>query len=112
MSKNNGFTLVEVLVASSIILMMVTTLLPISLLLYQERLVLSDQRTIHSQLHDELQAFLWTDQLALPVTYFKDVHSIHLHFRFERKGDLIKGCVQWENARRANEEFCIYGADE
>jgi len=112
LSKSNGFTLVEVLVAASIILMMVTTLLPISLLLYQERLVLSDQRTIHSQLHDELQPFLWTEQLGLPVTYYKNVHSIQLQFIFEREGDFIKGCVQWENARKANDEFCLYGASE
>src|SRR5690625_4526280 len=70
LSQNHGFTLVEVLVVSSTILMMVTTLLPISLLLYQERLVFSDHRTIHSQFHDELHAFLWTYQLALSVTYF------------------------------------------
>lgn len=91
---------------------MITTLLPITLLLYQERLVLSDQRMIHSQLHDELQPFLWTDQIALPVTYYREVDSIQLHFSFEQNKEFIKGCVQWENARKTNEKYCLYGASE
>src|SRR5690625_4694086 len=66
--NNKGFSLVEVIVASSMIMMIIMTILPIGSLLERERAVLSERRTINLKLHDELQPFLWDDQ-QLPFSY-------------------------------------------
>lgn|SRR5690625_1804958 len=104
----NGFTLVEVLISSSIIFLFITIIFPLITLLYQEQKVLSDRRMITDQLHDELQQYIWLDS-NLPQTYFKTIHSTKIHFHFTTEEEFIKGCVTWENVRQTEETFCLYG---
>lgn len=106
--NNNGFTLIEVLVASGIILMLISTILPMTTLLEQERAVLSERRIFTTDLHDELQQFLWDDMVP-PKMYSKTIDFTNIKFNFSNEDDLIKGCVQWENARKSNETICLYG---
>lgn len=106
--NNRGFTLLEVLVASSIVLMLITTILPISSLLEQERVVLSERRALASKLHDALQPFLWNDQ-HLPFNYSDKINEVDVTFYFVYEGDDVKGCVNWENARDKIETICLYG---
>lgn len=106
--NNKGFTLIEVLVATSIIFMLLTTILPISLLLEKERIVLSERRMLAAHLHDELQQYLWND-LDLPKYYSTIVNQIEVSYNFAIEERLIKGCVTWENARKTDETICFYG---
>lgn len=106
--NNNGFTLIEVLIGSSIIFMLITTILPIGSLLEQEKTVLSQRRILSAKLHDELQPFLW-EGLQVPVTYSNVVGLLDVTFNFSYDGEYIKGCVNWENARGKNETICLYG---
>lgn len=108
LSNNKGFTIVEVLVAASMILTLMTVVIPISVLLEKERTVLSDRRTFMNQLHDELQPYLWND-LTLPVSYSAFIDQTEVKFDFMKEKHVIKGCATWENARRKREKICLYG---
>lgn len=113
MKSNKGFTLIEVLIASSIIVMMVTTLVPIASLLLHEREVLSDRRIITSRLHDELQPFIWKEHKAPPPSlYTKSIRSTRVKFHFSYEKEFIKGCVEWENVKKRKEKLCLYGLPE
>ncbi|WP_029271023.1 prepilin-type N-terminal cleavage/methylation domain-containing protein [Virgibacillus alimentarius] len=109
MNNNKGFTLIEVLVASSIIFTIVSTTVPITSLLLKEREILSDRRIITSRLHDELQPFLWEKKKTLPSTFIKTISETPVKFHFSYKEKLIKGCAEWENVKERNEKICIYG---
>lgn len=104
----NGFTLIEVLIAASIIFLLISTILPISFLIEQERTVLSERRVLTAKLHDELQPFLWSN-LEIPSSYSKrfDLIDVTLNFTYEEQ--YIKGCADWENARKKSERICLYG---
>lgn len=94
--------------ASTITLLLISIIVPISTLLIQERKVLSDRRMIGSLLHDELQKQIWMDG-KLPKTFYKTKDSKSLKFDFLLEGELIKGCVSWENVRKSEEMFCLFG---
>jgi len=106
--NSRGFTLLEVLIASSIILMLISIIVPITSLLEQERTVLKERRAFSARLHDELQPFLWND-LELPISYSSVNNLVDITFRFTHESEYIKGCVSWENAREKNETICLYG---
>lgn len=106
--NNKGFTILEAIVASSIILMLITTILPISSLLERERAVLSERRELGSILHDRLQPVLWND-LDLPFGYAETIHAVDVTFHFTYDGEYVKGCGTWENARGKSETICLYG---
>lgn len=109
LSNNRGFTLTEVLVAFSIIMLLVTTFLPIGSIIRKESIVLSERRKISSVLHDELQYFLWEEKIESSVSYFKKITNREVEFRFIPEGELIKGCAKWESIKEKEELFCLYG---
>lgn len=110
LKKNNGFTLVEVLVASSILFMMIIVIIPINTLLTTERTILKDRHEFKQTLQEELQPFIWETNKELPATYVKEMNHKSVSFQFTRQPDnLIKGCVQWENVRNQREKICLYG---
>ena len=109
LSNNKGFTLIEVLIAFSIIVLLVTTFLPIGLLIKKESIVLSERRKVSSMLHDELQHYLFEDAIESSVSYFKKNINRQVEFRFIREAELIKGCAIWESIKEKEERFCLYG---
>lgn len=108
MKKNNGFSLAEILIASAILMSVATTVLPIISLLHSERQVLSDRRALSLMVHDELQQFLWTDT-APPAAYVKTIRKKEVQFTFVQENEYVKGCAEWENAKKRHEAFCLYG---
>lgn len=108
MLNNDGFSLIEVLIATSIIFMLLTTIIPLASLLEQERTVLGQRRTLSAMLHDELQPFLW-GKSQIPATYSEMNGLLEIRFKFVYEGEYVKGCVNWENARKKNETICLYG---
>ncbi len=56
-NNHKGFTLLEVLVATTIIFMLITTMVPLTTLLTKERKLASENLILANMLHDELQPF-------------------------------------------------------
>ncbi|WP_337019686.1 type II secretion system protein [Oceanobacillus massiliensis] len=108
MQKNNGFTLIEVLIAASVLFTAVSTLLPLITILDSEQKVLSDRRAFAYMLHDELQQFIWAPQ-TYPEKFEKENNSVQATFEFTEEADFIKGCVEWINVKQRNETLCMYG---
>src|SRR5699024_206523 len=111
MLKNNkAFTLIEVLVGSSILFLIIITIVPINSLLESERSLLRDRYDYTNKLHDELQSFIWERHKRIPVTYERRINNKTVSFQSSKEyNELIKGCVNWENVRNKYEEICLYG---
>lgn len=109
LQNSSGFSLIEVLIAIAMIFSLVSTFLPIIVLLDAEQDVLSERRELAYELHDKLQQFIWdnatiTDQLnKIPSD------SRNAVFDFEEENGFIKGCVEWTNAKKREETLCLYG---
>lgn len=110
LSNNRGFTLIEVLVAFSLIMMLVTTFIPISSIIEKHTSILSDRRVISSKLHDELQKQLWEKKSLSSESVIIKVNKKAVTFFFTNENELIKGCAKWENVKNQNEKFCLYGS--
>lgn len=106
--NNKGFTLIEVLIATTILLLTVSIVFPLTSLLHQERKVLRERRIASAYLHDELQLYLWTETV-LPATYTQTRQYIPFRFHFTNEDEWLKGCISWENARQTDETICLYG---
>src|SRR5699024_7436377 len=89
LSNNNGFTLIEVLLAFMIVFIVITTIVPIVSLIEYERTILSDRRTYTHVLHDELQPYLWESK-ATPDTYTKKIAANEVTFQFSKREHLVK----------------------
>lgn len=110
MKKNEGFTLIEVLVAMSIVMMLVATIIPINILIKQERKILEDKRTISMRLHDELQKIVFEDMK--PQNDTVEIGNKSVYFTFRTEQELQKGCAIWENEKQKEETICLYGLKE
>ncbi|MBY7143381.1 type II secretion system protein [Virgibacillus sp. NKC19-3] len=112
MLKNNGFTLVEVLVASSVLMMVITTVVPILSLISEHQALLSDRRMFSYHLHDALQPYLYQQDTALPTNYNETIHNKTVAFEFQDENELVKGCAKWQNVKNSKEVICLYGYRE
>jgi len=109
LKKSNGFTLIETLLAASLLLTVAATMVPIISLVNTEREILSERRTISLKTHDELQQFLWVKDAAIPADYLKTISKKEVRFTFKYENDFVKGCAEWQNAKKDHETFCLYG---
>ncbi|WP_164668620.1 hypothetical protein [Virgibacillus doumboii] len=107
--NNKGFSFIETLTASALLLMMATTLIPITNVIINEKEILYQKRLFLNELHDELQLYLWDDRNQTPAIYDKEVDSVTLTFMFSKQNSLVKGCVEWKNVKRKNEQVCLFG---
>ncbi|MFC2948181.1 type II secretion system protein [Virgibacillus sediminis] len=110
--NTKGFTLIEVLIAFTILMTIITSVLPIATILSTEGTVLSDRRVISSRLHDELQLFLRGEGRTLPADYTLSDSVRTTRYSFFMEEGYIKGCVEWNNAKQQKELYCIYGIKE
>lgn len=107
MKNDKGFTLIEALVAMSIIMMLMATIIPIDIFIKQERRTLYERRIIVAYLHDTLQHIVWNhDDLNSNVRL---VNGKHVTVHYTNEMGLIKGCATWENAKQQKETKCLYG---
>lgn len=107
--NNKGFSLIEALVASSLVFILIATIVPISSLLNNERKILVERRLAASKLHDEFQPILWESHDSLPLPYNSTINSMSVSFSFTFENELIKGCVKWKNAKDQQDRICLYG---
>src|SRR5699024_6568579 len=96
--NNKGFTLIEVLIAFSIVAIVITTVIPLTTLLSYEREILHERLKISSALQEHLQSFIREEKdQTPPVTYEETIQAKRVRFNFTQKNKLIKGCVTWKN---------------
>lgn len=107
--NNKGFTLIEVIIASSILFTVITTLAPLVTIIKYERHTLNEKRIISSYLHDELQEFLWKKNNPVPHSTVESVKYIDVKLSFTRESNYIKGCASWKNVKDKQEVICLYG---
>lgn len=105
--NNKGFSLIEVLVANSILLVLLVTFIPIYTTITYEQAVLKNRLMITSALHDELQPIIW--QVADMENYSKRINKQSVAFSFMLEDQYIKGCANWLNKQDREEEVCLYG---
>jgi len=110
LSKNEGFSLSEVIIAMGVLLMLVATVLPI-----HQKVTADEHRIKHHQLiklalHNELQAYILTDK---PLDSFKSqVAKKDVQMSFTMEDEYVKGCATWENVLKEKEKSCLYGIRE
>ncbi|TMN20960.1 type II secretion system protein [Lentibacillus cibarius] len=110
MKNNKGFTLIETIVATSLVMMVIVSLIPAVNILSKERMSLQQKRSISNELHSELQSYVWTDRHPrLPVHFVKEIKGVRAVFSFTAERELLKGCVTWTNAQKREEKLCLYG---
>ncbi|WP_339228114.1 type II secretion system protein [Oceanobacillus sp. FSL K6-2867] len=113
MQNHNGFTLIEVLIASGIVFTVIATFSPIISTLHTEQKVLSERRKLAYALHDELQQFIWNTNTLLPKEFIQTIdENKEVQFKFQQENGVIKGCAKWNNAKNNNEKLCFYGLPE
>lgn len=110
LKNNNGFTLIETIVAASLLFTTILIIIPISSLITNERVVLEDRYNYTSLLHLELQAFINNKHKALPSEFEQHINNKIITFKINKdNNNLIKGCITWKNARNEQERMCLYG---
>lgn len=100
--------MIEVLVAFSILMMLIVTVVPISVQIKKEQQKLSDRITVVATLYDELQQVIWHNS-ELTQTFTRPYKNRQLTFRFRPVNDLLQGCVEWTNVNFEKEKSCLYG---
>lgn len=103
--------MIETLIATSIILMLIITMIPIISLMNTEKKLRLERLEFMNSLHDALQPYLWMEQ-PIPHTYQKNIDLKPVTFSFVREGNMIKGCVEWNNVKQTEERVCLYGIPE
>lgn len=112
MINNKGFTLSEVLIASSILFIIIVTIIPINSLISSERHLLKERYENTSLLYEELQTYVQghNKEKQLPHVYKRTINKKIIEFKFEEQSNkIIKGCVEWINVRETLEKTCLYG---
>lgn len=109
LQEKNGFSLIEVMISASILLGAVALFIPIISQVQMEQHILSERRLIANQLHSEIQYYIRTEEKLLPSGFYKQSSHTEIYFYFMKEDNFIKGCAQWQNAKKREENLCLYG---
>lgn len=106
--NNQGFIWVETLVSLNVILLVMTTIIPIYTTIQKEKQVIKEGSLIEMQLFNELHIVL-NDSPIPEESFTKQVENREVTYQFFTKEEYIKGCATWKNAKGKSEERCLYG---
>ncbi len=107
LKKVNGFTLIEVIIASSLLFSFILILVPAFSILHVEQTVLHDRLAIAYKLHDEMQPIIWEND-NFTASYDLLVNKQTVTIEIDHEHNYLKGCAYWKNAKQTNEEVCLY----
>lgn len=107
--NSKGFSLIETLVALSILLTVISTFIPIKTTIMMERDILNQEQKVLNTLHEELQVSLWNSGTNTESTYTVNVGNTPVTIRFTVENSLLKGCAEWKNAKNKQQRSCLYG---
>ncbi len=110
MKKSNGFSLVEVIIATTILFSYISLLTPILSHIGKEQILLRNHLEYIHLLHDELVVLLG-EKKELPLIYTNKTNDQEIQFTFTNENGFIKGGVKW-NANEKEESPCLYGVIE
>src|SRR5699024_198560 len=104
--KKDGLSLIENLVAISIIMMLVGTILPVYQLTHKEEKNLEEKLLVQSRLHDILRK---EHQIKrLPTVFHETVNHKKVDIKVTQEEEWQKGCASWKNEKKRTEEVCLY----
>lgn len=109
--NRNGFSLIEVLVAQSILFLLLATFIPIYTIITFEQTVLKNRIAITSALHDELQWNIWNNG-SMDRSTREIGTQTSVSFIFTKEQKYIKGCASWVNVQEREEVVCLYGLNK
>lgn len=110
LKKNNGFSIIEMLFAMSIVMMLVATVLPIYKIIQVEQHILRNRLSIQTTLHDLLTEKLINMTVLDEQTLSLENHAVNIQFSIEN--GITEGCAQWVNEKSQTENVCLYGMEE
>lgn len=109
MESYNGFIWIETLISLHIVLVLMTTAVPIYTSIQKEKEVLKDRSIYSLYLFNELQEVLHDESGAFNQRYEQVIDKRNIVFNFKMEGEYVKGCATWENAKKKSETRCLYG---
>lgn len=112
LSNRNGFTLVEALTGMSIISFIIIITLPLHHILQLEREVLHERRIFNYYLHDELIKEINRQGSEIRNSFSTEINNKNINISFENESLYLKGCVNWTNAKKSEETYCLYGIEK
>lgn len=107
MLKNyNGFSLLEVLVSFSLLLLIITFIVPMLMKVHEERAMIDYKRKALLVLHNEIEAYLYGNsefprqgEMINSGTYVMSIELV---------GELERICIQWETPAKKKGKTCHY----
>ncbi|WP_174613796.1 competence type IV pilus minor pilin ComGE [Virgibacillus ihumii] len=109
MRNNKGFSLIETLVALSILVTVITTFIPIKSTIMLHRDILHQKQEVLNSLHEELQIMLMNGDTIPIAAYTINVGRTPVSIGFTVENSLLKGCAEWKNAKNKQQRSCLYG---
>lgn len=108
MLNNKGFSFIEIFIATSLIIIVAATFIPINSQLENERLILKNRLNQAYSLQYRLQS-----QILREPAYISD-ESLQEDtvFSFKKEDQYLKGCVEWINVKQVEEKICSFGIIE
>lgn len=110
LQKNKGFTLIELIATSTLLFTSILLLLPLFILVSDERELLYSELDIIGRLEKQLHTTVNNNE-ELPTQHKEMIHELDVSYVFTRKDKLVKGCVLWETKQKNEKIFCLYHWD-
>lgn len=109
LTNRNGFIWIETLVSLHVILVIMTTVIPIYTTVQKDKQILHDRSVYSLELFNELQIILHGEDKLVEKVFKKRLAGREVTFEFSTEGDYRKGCATWKNAKGKMEKRCLYG---
>lgn len=106
MRNEFGFSFIEVLITSSLAILMLIIILPLFLFIEEERKILSDRLDIANYLFNEFTSL--PDDTSNIEDYEEKINHQIVHIVFEQDDLHLKICAHWVNSQKREEDLCFY----
>ncbi|WP_096201238.1 type II secretion system protein [Bacillus sp. FJAT-45350] len=100
-----GFSLLEVIVALSLLIMTSSVVIPILTKVYQERLTIQEEQLALEQIKIKLHEWLYNDLLS-SETELENHHNTVFHFTNILRENELTVCIKWEGRNHRFYERC------
>ncbi|WP_067836898.1 prepilin-type N-terminal cleavage/methylation domain-containing protein [Amphibacillus sediminis] len=104
-TNEQGFSLLELLLAFAISLIIITTFIPMINWIKLEQSILIERVEHYHLLHNFLQNI---DPISLPITKKINTKNNEMEVTFTYDQGLIRGMGTWKNAKRQKEQAILY----
>lgn len=108
LNNSLGFTYIRSLVAFSIAVSIILTMMPTITLITVERQKLIDQKVISTALQNHLQTTVVDNSSPLEKRFSEVINNRNVNFSFHQTGHLLEGCALWKDVKANQAKFCLY----